>query len=1081
MLNVYLGNFHPDLEDALSQHIAEIKKKDQLSQIAIVTPSDHIRKRLKTLLTIERGMCLMGVHFLTFHTLSLKLYEEKYGLMSQKMSHMICDDFFFTEMIRHILGTDASETNLFRHFAETPEGCSAIWRTIRELREARVEPDNMIEAIRDGLFDGEDYEKIIALLVIYKEFLLRKRDKSIIDYSDLPDMASEVVPSSAYLRKFDGIIYYGFYDLTQVQYDLMRAIVQHYPVTIFFPHAEDVPALSSTRRFYDSFIQGLMNNYSKVIRCPDADSLYANSKTLFPVKSSLAIINTSGMEDEVAVAAKTILRLVEEDGYSFSEIGVAARDINEYVHIIKRIFDAHKIPFMSTGTEPAGRYPLVKTVQILISLHENDYRRADIIDIASSHCCQKKIKSFCPENAEPRPDKWDVVTRLTGISKGQKEWDRLDKYLKDGLVLRKTEKEDEPEAMVSGEEISGLKNLVTSLIEDFSSLPPKGSWSGYAGSFTALIRKYIDIDSSGTEYPEAEGSDRDYFNAAGSVIEALSSLRSLELVSAEVTLSEFISTFSRSLENMEYKVCDKDIAGVQVLDAMAARAIPFRVLFVIGMNEKTFPRNIREDPLLRDSVRQVMERVLGYKITEKLSGFEEEKLLFYLLINSAKERLYISYQRTDDSGETKIPSWYISEVKMAYPVKEYRIPRRLSDKFTTTELYDYSFLTPHELSTRLILEDTDPTAIMLKFNLNYKLYYNGTKSIAQHEKMKSGLTEFDGITGVAEEYWSHSMERGISPTSLEMFARCPFSYFARHLLGLNKIERPETIFEIHPVDAGNICHSILKRFYSVYSMARDFDVAVSLKDAASAEFAEFEQNYSVGYPVIWEIEQERFLSLLKDLIDKDLQELSVSGFQPHIFEAGVKGHLTVTFHEDSIYDIPIHGYLDRMDIKKDHDRFRIIDYKFKMGASARSEDKDIITAAVRGQILQPPMYILMAAEYLKDKEGIENPLCEDVRFYYLAPNWPNSNDEKVEDRSRDFPGDCWQSGLGEYIKSTIKLLLEGIRDGLFFILPGNYCKSCDYSTICRKNHFPTRLRAKKDDKITKAYRDLRKKKIGIFE
>src|SRR3990172_2577642 len=167
MLNVYLGNFHPDLEDALCQHIAEIKKKDQLSQIAIVTPSDHIRKRLKTLLTIERGMCLMGVHFLTFHTLSLKLYEEKYGLMSQKMSHMICDDFFFTEMIRHILGTDAAETNLFRHFAETPEGCSAIWRTIRELREARVEPDNMIEAIRDGLFDGEDYEKIIALLVIY--------------------------------------------------------------------------------------------------------------------------------------------------------------------------------------------------------------------------------------------------------------------------------------------------------------------------------------------------------------------------------------------------------------------------------------------------------------------------------------------------------------------------------------------------------------------------------------------------------------------------------------------------------------------------------------------------------------------------------------------------------------------------------------------------------------------------------------------------------------------------------------------------------------------------------------------------
>jgi len=611
------------------------------------------------------------------------------------------------------------------------------------------------------------------------------------------------------------------------------------------------------------------------------------------------------------------------------------------------------------------------------------------------------------------------------------------------------------------------------------------------------------IDNSGMGYPDADESDRDYFNAAGSVIETLSSLRSLELVSAEVTLSEFISTFSRSLENMEYKVCDKDIAGVQVLDAMAARAIPFRVLFVIGMNEKTFPRNIREDPLLRDSVRQVMERVLGYKITEKLSGFEEEKLLFYLLINSAKERLYISYQRTDDSGETKIPSWYISEVKMAYPVKEYRIPRRLSDKFTIAELYDYSFLTPHELSTRLILEDTDPTGIMLKFNLNSKLYYHGTKSIAQHEKMKSGLTEFDGITGPAEEYWSHSMERGISPTSLEMFARCPFSYFARHLLGLNKIERPETIFELPPVEIGNICHSILKRFYmkGIQGIQNGgIEIDRRLAEEADVVFAEFQAANPVRYPVVWEILQERLLTILKSVIEADLSELSVSGFMPYCFEVDVMGnflvrgqggkdsrgqvilnHLDPRTLDTLPPNIPLHGVLDRIDIQPDTGLFRIIDYKFKMGASARSEDKDIITAAVRGQILQPPMYILMAAEYLKDKEGIENPLCEDVRFYYLAPNWPNWNDKKVEDRSRDFPGDCWQSGLGEYIKSTIKLLLEGIRDGLFFILPGNYCKSCDYSTICRKNHFPTRLRAKKDDKITKAYRDLRKKKIGIFE
>src|SRR4030067_701962 len=116
MLNIYLGNFHPDLEDSLFQHVSDIKSQDNLAQIAVVTPSGHIQKRIKTLLTAEHGMCLMGVQFLTFHALSLRLYEDKYGLTS----HMICDDFFFTEMIRHILETENTGTNLFRNFAGTP-------------------------------------------------------------------------------------------------------------------------------------------------------------------------------------------------------------------------------------------------------------------------------------------------------------------------------------------------------------------------------------------------------------------------------------------------------------------------------------------------------------------------------------------------------------------------------------------------------------------------------------------------------------------------------------------------------------------------------------------------------------------------------------------------------------------------------------------------------------------------------------------------------------------------------------------------------------------------------------------------
>ena len=64
---------------------------------------------------------------------------------------------------------------------------------------------------------------------------------------------------------------------------------------------------------------------------------------------------------------------------------------------------------------------------------------------------------------------------------------------------------------------------------------------------------------------------------------------------------------------------------------MAARGVAFRALYVLNLNEKVFPRHIREDAFLRDRTRRFFEVDLGFKIQEKLAGYDEEKLLFTLL------------------------------------------------------------------------------------------------------------------------------------------------------------------------------------------------------------------------------------------------------------------------------------------------------------------------------------------------------------------------------------------------------------------------------------------------------------------
>lgn len=1048
MLTVYLGNFHPDLEDALCRNISAARREDPLSPLAVIVPSGRIRSRIKQLLTGERGINLLNIHFLTFHGLAARLYEERYGLIR----HLQREDFFFAEFIRALLGTGISGCETFQHLRETPEGCATLWATLKDLKEAKVDPETVAEAIREGLFGAEDAGKITPLILLYKEFLLRKRALDIMDYADVVEIAAELVPVSKYLQRFKEIIYYGFYDLTQVQYDLFRFIVRHYTATLYFPLVEGMAAFSFARRFFEGYIQGIVHDQDRIIRVSDPVQRDPGCDALFPFGHISRVISTSGAEDEVLTAAKGILGLVDREGYSFSDIGVVSREIGDYIHLIKRIFAAHKIPFSSSAGEPLSRYQAAKAVHLFISIHEGDYRRSDVIDLLSSGYC--RAGTFCPDGLEPRPDIWDMVTRSIGISKGINEWERLDRYIADGFALRDEEDDKDGSQVIGGDQLEGLKRFVTSLRADFAELPEISSWRDYADRFKTLIRKYIDVEDF--------------------VEEALISLKEFDLISHEISLSEFMAAFSRRIEGMYIPAGDRNIEGVEVLDAMAARCIPFKVLFVLGMNEKVFPRNIREDPFLRDSARGGVERGLGYKITEKLNGFEEEKLLFYLILTSARERIYILYQRTDDAGQIKVPSWYLSEIKMRHSFSEERVPRKLSDKFESSDYFSCHLLTPRELIIRSILNGKGPGPIILKFNLKSEMYQHGFKAVQLYERMVSTLSSFDGYTGRIDSHWHDIRERGISPSSLEMYARCPFSYFACHLLGLRRLNRPETVFEVSPAETGDICHKILKRFYSRISdvMNQDIDVERYLNEEASAVFKEFEETNPVGYPLIWVALQNRLLAALRSVIKYDLYEMVLSGFKPYNFEIEARGYFLEGAPE-YMRDVPVRGFLDRIDIRPDTGKFRIIDYKFRSGRRINNEDRNLSLSAIRGKRLQPPLYLLMAMSYLKTTWGIKEPEPEKVSFYFVAPKWLVDGDGEEGVIRSDFPGECWQTPIGASVNATVALLLQGIKEGLFFIFPDGYCDHCDYATLCRKNHFPSRWRAERDEKV-KPYYAIRK-------
>ena len=120
---------------------------------------------------------------------------------------------------------------------------------------------------------------------------------------------------------------------------------------------------------------------------------------------------------------------------------------------------------------------------------------------------------------------------------------------------------------------------------------------------------------------------------------------------------------------------------------------------------------------------------------------------------------------------------------------------------------------PAELAIRLTLQAQDPTALIEACAPLPALYQQGRKVVAEIDQSGDRLLGYDGMIGKFDSYWKHFSERGVSPTALETYARCPFQFFARHVLGLEPLDRPEEILGPSPAERGEIGDAILNSFY----------------------------------------------------------------------------------------------------------------------------------------------------------------------------------------------------------------------------------------------------------------------------
>ena len=479
------------------------------------------------------------------------------------------------------------------------------------------------------------------------------------------------------------------------------------------------------------------------------------------------------------------------------------------------------------------------------------------------------------------------------------------------------------------------------------------------------------------------------------VAETISALAGLDPFQPRVTLSEFSACCRQALEQTHEPTLPFEGGGIFIGDVMSARGLSWPLVIVVGLVEKSFPRLIREDPLLLDDER----RQISPNLPLKRRGHAEERLLFSLTAASARERLVFSFPRIDTgSARPRLMSCLLRPFKLeAKPIP--------LGKFA----HDADALDAREFDLALLKTKRLPVALLAEMSPH--LAHGLAAERARWGETK--LTPHDGLSpsaGVTLE------ELVVAPTQLETFAFCPFKYFCKQTLGLERWEEPEHIWSADPGEIGSAIHDILEAFYKQASLPlqpRERETyRQQLRDLARQRLDEFERDGVTGLPVVWSL---RRAALLRDLLKfLDLEIARADDLVPREFEKA--------FGPTTVLKLTVRGRIDRVDVAGK--RARILDYK--TGKPWHKKDD----AFDGGEALQLPLYALAAERAF----GLTVVSSE---YAYLSAG-----------KYVRFSGDALRNRAGD-LAQILETFAAMLRAGEFPQYTGHKkCGWCDYRPIC---------------------------------
>ncbi len=1049
---VFTGDYRA-LECDFVARVRDLRSADALSPLIVIVTSRllglHLRRHLA-----ENGIHHINIRFFTLEDLAEHIAGPIIHGQGRTRMPGSAPKPVMAEALRSI-SSDAREF-YFSGIIDRTGFQEAMLATIRDLEQAALTPQDLRRAIKQSsVRQAVHVSKIEDLTEVWDRYRCLLDGLAWVDDHQVMLAAADHLASSPLVRGALSILVYGFYDLNALQKKLLEKCIDVKDTVAFVPFdrqrafefAEPILRWMESRGFKKRPAAADGDIGASPVLAHLRKHIFENGPEAPSPHDAVTFVSAPGEAREVREIARLIAAEAERLDIRSHEIGILLKNHETYGVMLRETLERlHMAPFMPGGM-PLSETVEGRSVLLLLEVLARDYARNEVMEFitfAPLRADSVRRQTGAPSSVH----RWDTVSTAAGIVEGRTEWeDRLARLIEEcrDPESRQAHGDNGSRGTSFGaEDIASLRRFISRLVALMDAIGRAKTWTEKSA---ALAKAFGELTEDGPH--------------TSLVADAISGLGELDRLPSPPSQAEFMQAVRASLDSASIRLGRFEHQGPAVVDLMAARGIPFKMVVIPGMTEKGFPPIIRQDAILLDHEREAINKAAGGAGPLHLKSrtrLDEERLLFRLALGAAGQRLVMTYPRLAlGTARERLPSSFmLAAVEALTGRKVYFDTLEGTEGFLRVPLAELAVPEPNDaidqvefdLATTLEnIRKEAPEGIL--YMRRYSAFFAEGLRLEAARWGEHRFTAYDGVVAGAEARELLEGKYGIvgskvSPTRLETYASCPFSYLMGYIFGIEPLVEPEQARTISPLDKGALVHTILWRFFTALKHKKGEPIAVGPKDVVllrkiGAEVCrQFEKTGVVGYSVMWELEKDAILAWLDEFIE---DETGQDELHPAYFEVRY-GMGSRTSEESEISTdraaplafgkrgILLRGRIDRIDVSDDGRRARIIDYKT---GKPRGKEDDL----QGGTALQLPLY-LHAARYIL--EPLHPDLTElSAEYYHLAAHGRK--------RHIGFSGDCLER-KAEELAGILDTIADGIAGGLFFPLAGGLCRWCDFELAC---------------------------------